>query len=125
MRSKNIVLFAGWSRSQSSYKKLIDQAPSGWNTFVASYEDLMPAGSIDGFEKRVLAFLEKYRLSEVTLAGHSLGGALAMEFAFHHSEKVEKLYLVDSEGVFGNESLSWIIRNFFSYVCSSWKKEIS
>ena len=44
--------------------------------------------------------------------GHSLGGSLALKFAYHYPDKVEHLYLVDSEGIYGHETLPQLIRNF-------------
>lgn len=45
--------------------------------------------------------------------GHSLGGALALEFAYHQPQMVERLFLVDSEGVYGAENIFQLTSNFF------------
>jgi len=53
------------------------------------------AGVLEGF-------LDALQLEQVTLLGSSLGGGVALEFAFAHPERVSRLVLVDSAG-FGSE----------------------
>src|SRR5688572_6646791 len=43
----------------------------------------------------VLAWMDAQRLSAVTLAGHSMGGKVAMLLACRHSVRVERLIVVD------------------------------
>jgi pimeloyl-ACP methyl ester carboxylesterase len=43
----------------------------------------------------------------VTLVGHSLGGGIAMQFAYQFPERVERLVLVDSGGL-GTEVSAWL-----------------
>lgn len=112
MSTENLVAFWGWTRTEQTYKKLVESAPKDWRVLAISYEDLLPRGDINAFQDAVLKFLEDNGLREVNLVGHSLGGALAVEFAYHHPEKVRRLYLVDSEGVYGHETIREVIRNF-------------
>lgn len=103
---KNLVLFWGWNRNEKSYQGLIDVAPEGWNIYHISYPELIPNGRLDKLQENVLKFLAENGLDQAYLLGHSLGGALALEFAYHHANKVKGLFLIDSEGVYdGNSSL--------------------
>jgi pimeloyl-ACP methyl ester carboxylesterase len=43
----------------------------------------------------------------VTLVGHSLGGGVAMQFAYQFPERVERLALIDSGGL-GSEVSAWL-----------------
>ncbi len=43
----------------------------------------------------LLAFMEEHWVFETALLGHSMGGKLAMYFALHQADKVEKLVVVD------------------------------
>src|SRR3954451_12671374 len=43
----------------------------------------------------------------ITLVGHSLGGGIAMQFAYQFPERVERLVLVNSGGL-GSEVSAWL-----------------
>ncbi len=43
----------------------------------------------------LLAFIEQQNLSRVSLLGHSMGGKVAMWFALHHPEYINKLIIAD------------------------------
>ncbi|GAA4498147.1 alpha/beta fold hydrolase [Pseudaeromonas paramecii] len=43
----------------------------------------------------LLELLDEQGLSRVMLLGHSMGGKVAMQFALHHPERVQKLVVVD------------------------------
>jgi pimeloyl-ACP methyl ester carboxylesterase len=51
------------------------------------------------FVPSVHAFVSALDLGAVTLVGHSLGGAIAMEFAKSHPEQLRRLVLVSSGGL--------------------------
>ncbi len=52
--------------------------------------------SISAYADFVAAFLETLGLEKVTLVGHSMGGATALDFALRYSEKLAGLVLVGS-----------------------------
>lgn len=112
MKRKNLLMFCGWLRSQRSYEELIKIAPADYNLYVLSYEELMPNGQIDKFQENVINFLKNNNLETVSIVGHSLGGALALECTYHNPDKVNQLFLVDSEGIYGHENLLQLARNF-------------
>lgn len=109
---ENLLLLWGWTRNERSYEKLINTSPENWNILTLSYEELMPGGRPERVNDVILNFLEELGLDQVNLMGHSLGGALALEFAYHNPERVKRLFLVDSEGIYGHESLRQLIWNF-------------
>jgi pimeloyl-ACP methyl ester carboxylesterase len=57
------------------------------------------AYALDDFAASVSAFVAALELGPVTVAGHSLGGAIAMYFAHLHPEQVARLVLVSSGGM--------------------------
>lgn len=49
-------------------------------------------------------------IDHATLVGHSLGGGIAMQFAYQHPSYCERLVLVSSGGL--GQEVSWILRAF-------------
>ena len=43
----------------------------------------------------LLCYIEKMNLDKIMLLGHSLGGKVAMKFAFSYPDRVEKLIIAD------------------------------
>lgn len=111
--SKNLLILGGWGRNEKSYQHLIVSTPPDIKIYFISYEDLIPNGQIDGFNERVLEFLDKNNLDKFYLMGHSLGGALALEFSYHNPGRVEELILIDSAGIYGQETISQALKSFF------------
>lgn len=64
--------------------------------------------SLGGFATQIRDLLEYLGHERVTIVGHSLGGGVAMQFAYQHVENCERLVLVDSGGL-GRE-VSWALR---------------
>lgn len=102
--AKNLVLLWGWSRTEKSYQKLVDFAPENWKIYHISYPELMPSGRVEELRETLSSFLRKNNLNKVYLMGHSLGGALALEFAYHHPEHVIRLFLIDASGIVDGRS---------------------
>jgi len=74
----------------------------------------------DGLENMV-KFLEEYiesaRLENVILVGNSLGGHAAIIYAYRHPEKVNKLILTGSSGLYENTSAGgYVKRGNLSYI---------
>lgn len=55
--------------------------------------------SIKSYTNFLHQFLEKLKIAKFHLAGNSLGGNIAWNYAAEHPEKVEKLILVDASGL--------------------------
>lgn len=52
--------------------------------------------AVDGFATHLLAFLNALRIAKAVLVGHSMGGAISLYNAIHHSERMAGLVLVGS-----------------------------
>lgn len=105
IKEENLVTLGGWTRDRRSYKKFIDAAPIHWKVYVPSYRELKPYKGIDFFQENLLKYLKKHSLSKINLLGHSLGAALAIYFAANYPQKLKKLFLVDSKGLYKSESI--------------------
>lgn len=101
----DFLLFWGFTKSEKSYKDLVKTAPKNIKIHILSFEELIPNAQIENLEKNVLNFLNKHNLNKVTLMGTSLGGALAIIFASLHPDRVQKLILVDCEGVYSHTNI--------------------
>jgi pimeloyl-ACP methyl ester carboxylesterase len=113
---KNLVIFWGWTAEEKTYQLLEDTAPKDWQIYHVSYDKLIPDGQVDGLNEKVLLFLKENQLEEVNILGHSLGGALAIRFTSDHPDKVNHLYLIDSEGIYDRQhplkTLNIILHSF-------------
>ncbi len=66
-----------------------------------------PAGyTLQDFSAALLALIDELDLEQVALAGHSLGGAIAMTFAQEHPDRVDRLVLVSAGGLGREVSLA-------------------
>ncbi|GEM_PF-6928994 len=110
---ENLLLFWGWTRNGTSYEKLIENAPEGWNVYTLKFEDLMKAGWVNKLAENVTRFLDEKNLERINVVGHSMGGALALEYAYQHPERVEQLFLLDASGIYGQETISQLVFSFF------------
>ncbi len=53
-----------------------------------------PAGSITVYRKWLRLFIKALKLENLLLAGHSMGGAIVLEYALHHPEKLQGIILI-------------------------------
>jgi pimeloyl-ACP methyl ester carboxylesterase len=60
-----------------------------------------PAGGylLDDFADQLDGFFAAAGIGRATLCGHSLGGAIAVHFGYHHPRRVERLVLVSAGGL--------------------------
>ncbi|MGN7469593.1 alpha/beta fold hydrolase [Brevibacillus sp. SAFN-007a] len=102
----NPILFIhGWPLSHKQYEYQFDVLPSkgvrciamDWRGF--GYSDKPYSGySLDRLADDILAVVEALQLENITLAGHSAGGALAIRYlARHQSFGVSKLVLIGAQ----------------------------
>jgi 2-hydroxymuconate-semialdehyde hydrolase len=104
-----IVMVHGWTGAAADWAPLLGVLPAGMR---AVAPDLPGCGLSDkpdapydvpwflGFLHALCAALPA---STIVLAGHSMGGQLAVHFAAHHPAMVEKLILIDPYGLRGEE----------------------
>lgn len=64
--------------------------------------------SLGAFAGGLRDLLVALDIDRATLVGHSLGGGIAMQLAYQHPERCERLVLIDSGGL-GSE-VSWLLR---------------
>lgn len=66
----------------------------------------------DYYAEVVVKLIDKLKLKNVSVAGHSMGGQAAIKLAVHHPEKLNKLILIAPAGIEAfNEQQSFLLKN--------------
>ena len=109
---ENLVFFSGLGRGKSSYRKLLSLTPKNFKLYFLNSTFLMQGGT-DRAVEEIEKFLSSRGLKKVNLAGHSLGGGLAILFTNRNPKKVVHLYLLDTVAVSEKLPLLHQIVDFF------------
>lgn len=120
---KDIILFWSWSDGEETYKNLVKTAPEDWVIHHFPYPNVVKK-NINNVGDKALKFLEENNINNAYILGHSLGGALAMNFALKYPEKVSGLFLVDSTGINSSKNLFSAIKGFFTQTKDHSSEEI-
>jgi pimeloyl-ACP methyl ester carboxylesterase len=88
-------------RPDPSGKETVRQMPSKHQMHVFTYAGFGGTAPIDTplvrcYQKDLLLYIKKEKLSHFTIIGHSMGGTLAMDIAAALPDKVDKIVLVDA-----------------------------
>lgn len=82
------------SRFQDSYRVMIPLLPIN--------EMPLKQAGLEGLVKFIEEFVEWQQLEDITIMGNSLGGHLALMYTLAHPEKIKRLILTGSSGLFEN-----------------------
>lgn len=105
MYENPLIVLPAWTLNEGFYSKLVKLAPEGKQVIVAPLEKIVPGGEVTDVDKNLLRFMDTHEFRQIDLLGHSLGGALALEFVSRHTDRVGRLFLVDSKGVAAAENI--------------------
>jgi pimeloyl-ACP methyl ester carboxylesterase len=101
-----VVLLHGLASDATTWERAIEPLARGGLHVIAV--DLIGHGESDkpdtsylltDFAASLAAFFAAAGIGRATVCGHSLGGAIAVTFAYHHAELVEALVLVSAGGL--------------------------
>ncbi len=98
------LILGGWVRSEKSYRGLIASSPQSNKLLFLHHKEAEKP-------KNILKFINEKKINKINLIGHSIGGAMSIEFANKYPKRVNMLYLVDCEGIYGNETTTKILFN--------------
>lgn len=126
---KKIVILHGWTYSLDKWTGFVSSlTESGFEVYLPKIPGLTEESSevwdLNKYTNWLKKLLDKYQ-NKIILLGHSNGGRIAINFAAKYPNKLEKLILIDSAGIFHNEipiRLKRIIFNNFSKVGSKFTK---
>lgn len=105
---RSIVFIGGWSRDKNSYSKLINLKPDDLDFHYVSPRLI----DLKNIKSSLDDFLKQNNIEMADFVGHSVGGAVAMEYAADSPARVKTLLLIDSEGVPGSEKFQELFVNF-------------
>lgn len=125
---KKVYIIHGWSYSIDKYQELSELLETkGLKTFLLKVPGLtekMNTDKIWGIEDYVkwLKGILDQEKDKVILIGHSNGGRIALNFALKYPQKLHKLVLIDSAGIYHNELPIRAKRIIFSALAKIGKK---
>lgn len=109
-----LLLVHGMAGSSATWREV---GPHLARDFTVIAPDLLGHGASDkprhdyslgAFASGLRDLLVALRIERATIIGQSLGGGIAMQFAYQHPERCERLVLVNSGGL--GPDVSWILR---------------
>lgn len=109
-----VLLIHGMAGSSSTWREVMPRLARSHDVIAPDLlghgESAKPLGdySLGAFASGLRDFLGALRVDRATVVGQSLGGGVAMQFAYQHPELTERLVLVNSGGL-GRE-VSWMLR---------------
>ncbi len=125
---RKVIILHGWTYSIEKYE-IIDKLlkAKGVRTSVLRIPgftkklDTDKAWNLDDYINWLKKILDKEK-EKVILIGHSNGGRIALNFANKYPDKIEKLILIDSAGIYHNELTARTKRLFFATLAKIGKK---
>ncbi len=123
---KKIFILHGWTYSTEKWTNFINLLKNeGFEVFLLKIPGLTAESyeiwNLDKYTEWLNELLEKYK-GKIILLGHSNGGRIAINYAFQHPNKLNKLILIDSAAVFHNEFPIKLKRIVFKYISLIGKK---
>lgn len=109
-----LLLIHGMAGSSDTWRSVIPQLSKKFRVIAPDLlghgESAKPRGdySLGAFAVWLRDFLDELGVSQATLVGHSLGGGVAMQFAYQHPDYATRLVLISSGGL--GPDVGWVLR---------------
>jgi pimeloyl-ACP methyl ester carboxylesterase len=121
------LLLHGFDSSLLEFRRLIplltaDRATWTIDLFGAGFTEYSPTLAVNPqtIRQHLLSVVETWMQQPVILAGASLGGAVAIDFALHHPNWVRSLVLMDSVGFSGSFPVGQFLPNPLIELGADW-----
>lgn len=102
---KVILLMHGLFGALSNFNAVIDEFKSSYRVIIPIlpiYEMPIREAGLETLVKFAEGFVEIMKLDDLTILGNSLGGHIALMFTLNNPQKVQRLALTGSSGLFEN-----------------------
>jgi pimeloyl-ACP methyl ester carboxylesterase len=109
-----LLLIHGMAGSSATWRAVIPQLSKKYRVVAPDLlghgESAKPRGdySLGAFAVSLRDLLDELSISRATVVGQSLGGGVAMQFAYQHRDYCQRLVLISSGGL--GPDLSWTLR---------------
>ncbi|BBY07069.1 alpha/beta fold hydrolase [Mycobacterium noviomagense] len=109
-----LLLIHGMAGSSATWRSVLPQLAKKYRVIAPDLlghgESAKPRGdySLGAFAVWLRDFLDELGIAHATVVGHSLGGGVAMQFAYQHPDYVKRLILISSGGL--GPDVGWVLR---------------
>lgn len=95
---RTVVCLHGWTRAPRVWFPAVAATPPGWRAVVPDQllrSDTPRGGyTLAALADRVAALLDALAVERATVAGHSMGGGVALDFALRYPTRLDRLVLI-------------------------------
>lgn len=120
-----ILMLHGWTYSTEKWSPFFDLLKDNYYVKLLKIpgltEDLKEVWNLDNYVDWLKKKVDKEK-GKIILIGHSNGGRISLAFSHKYPEKVAKLILIDSAGIYHNELSVRLKRLIFGKVAKIGKK---
>lgn len=112
---ENIIFINGILASIYTWRKVLDTVSENFHVYAIDFKGTgfseKPKGgySIDICTSQIISLMKYFNIDKAILVGNSLGGEVALNLAIKHSEKINKLILIDSAGYQKNKEITKLL----------------
>lgn len=123
--NKTIILH-GWTKNTDKWQPFLSELKSKKIDYIfpkipGLTSELKEAWDLADYVEWLKEIVDKEK-GKIVLVGHSNGGRIAIAFAIKYPQKIEKLILIDSAGIYHNELLHRIKLFVFKTIAKIGKK---
>ncbi|EMR03752.1 alpha/beta fold hydrolase [Cesiribacter andamanensis] len=104
-QGKVLLLLHGLFGALSNWESVVNRFKGEYRVVIPMlpiYEMPIRKADLEGLQLHLEAFVKHFKLERMTVMGNSLGGHIALLYTLAHPDKVERLVLTGSSGLFEN-----------------------
>lgn len=94
-----LVLIRGWASVDYTYAKFLKTKPANWKVKIIAADELIYDFNLEKAADRLQKIINEENLDNFVLAGHSLGGAVALAYSAKYPQHHSQIIIINSVGV--------------------------